>query len=274
MGRLPTTDTQSLKTRFYYAAIKSNCALNDAQKEMQFCDPLLKKPYEDRRRIFNRMKMGIMPYRGTKRDEFIARVAAYDGLEFTADLYYSEFWNLIDQPFSGKKNNLLILKCFNCLCIASSKVSTSTETSLDDLVEDSLDFDPFKSTAPNIFESKPADLIDYENTLQALLSNYPFSLDFVALLAALFRNALVRGEVEVARILRRNYLIQLELICNHYQVEMALMHELIMISKDNILKLGDSSNSFYTERLYFFSKIMSGPTDELLKFFLSFHEEI
>lgn len=274
MGKLLLADTQSLRARFYYATIKCNCSLNDAQKDMEFCDPLLKKPYYDRRRIFNRMKKGEMPYRDAARDAFIARVAAYNGLKFTADVYYAEFWSLIDQPYSGEKNSLLILKCFNKLCIASSKVLTSTEVTVDDLIKESLDFDPFESTTPNLFESKPADLIEYENTLQTLSSKYALSLNFVTLIAALFRNALDRGEVEVARILRRNYLTQLTHICSHFHVEQTLSEELINISKDNILQLNTRNNSAYMERLLVISKSINYPNDELLNFFLTIHDEI
>lgn len=274
MARSPLTYAQSLRTRFYYAAIKSNCLLPDAQKDLIFCDPILRKSYYDRRRIFNRMKKGEMPYRDAARHAFIARVAAYIGLNFTADVYNSEFWNLIDQPFSSENNNLLILKCFHKLCFTSSKVSISTEVSLDDWGDDSLDLDSLNSTAPNIFESKPTDLIDYQNTLQALLSNYPLSLDFVTLIAALFRNALERGEVEVARILRRNYLTQIELICSHYKIDPSLMDELLEVSSNIILKLSTCNDAFYMEQLNAGTKANNDSIDELLKFFLMFHEEI
>lgn len=275
MARPPITYAQSLRTRFYYAIIKSNCSLSDAQKDLEFCNPdLEERAYEERRRIFNRMKKGQMPYRDATRDAFITSVASYDGLEFTAKVYYSEFWSLIDQPFIGEKNNLLILKCFHKLCITSGKVPSSTVISEDVLIKESLDFDPFESTEPNLFKSKPADLIHYENTLQNLLSDYPFNLDFVTLIAALFRNALDRGEVEVARILRRNYLSQLEHICSYYQVDQSLRKELITISEDNILKLNTSIYSSYMERLLVISKSINHPKDELLDFFLMLHEEI
>lgn len=270
MGRHSLTSAQSLRTRFYYEIIKWNCSLSEGQMDMQFCDPLLIRPYHERRRIFNRMKVGLMPYRGAKREEFINRVAKYGRLNFTADLYNSEFWNIIDLQHTAEANDLFILKCINKIGLSSGLVINAAFSAAHDHVNLSTN----SKQSQQSFNSSQNDLIEYEDALNNLLFNQTNSLDAVAFIAALYRDSIYNGRIDAARKLREYYSVNLVNICGRYNVSPPLINELINVSVNNVLKIGPNIKSTLVDRLNENANLLKDPVNIYLEYFLELHQSI
>ncbi len=237
---------------------------------MAFCDPRLVRSYSDRRRIFNRMKNGEMPYRDAQRLMFIERVNQYKGLEFTAELYNAEFWEMINLPHSDDQNDLLILKLINKLGLSSGKY---TYAILGQIYQLESQFGSLNLMNQS-FEANPDDLVDYDEALRSLLQDHTYSLDSLAFIAALYRDALYYGRVNVALMLSINFGTKLGLICMRYDVDALLLKELVKISKENILTISPPNDSSLLERLKIQAEILNDPLNLHLKYFLMLHEKL
>jgi hypothetical protein len=236
---------------------------------MLFCDPLFSKDnYQERRRIFSRMKLGYMPYRGAQRDRFIERVANYRRLDIVATAYNSTLWDMIDVPYTAAHNESIFLKCINKLDLASGSgfnQAFRTRLSLSGTPNDKLNI--------NLnFDLSEDDLLTYEDGLNTLFFDHEYSLDVLAFVAALYRETLYYGKPDLAKRLRDYYALKLIKFCGRYGIGPALTEEIIDTSISRVLNTNHSHDLLLIQKLQAESLKANDELNITLESFLLFHQ--
>lgn len=266
MGRQSLKHFDKLRACFYYAVVKSKSKLSDAKMDMLFCDQAFLRNYYDRRRIFNRLKLGYMPYRDVHREDFLKRVSEYPSLEFTADIYNSFYWNLTE-PYSFEQNSLLMIGCIKKLNIFSGKEFNALFTKFLSITNNTSQ----TSSIDIQLEDVEMDSESYGDLLNNLLETHPYNLDALTFVATLYRESVAKGHLKIAQILRFKYATLLTTIFIYFRIDKLLQQELIDHSKNHILNIVETNNLRVLDIFEMEAAKSDDTLNILLKAILTFH---
>ena len=217
-GRPPGDfELRKLRSGIWYKAVKSVDNLNDSKLDALFGSIEGQEPRfgEHRIKMFEAIRVnGSIPSSGknSKRSfDLVERVDAYLGYKGTAAVMHSPIWRLLEKkPLTVEEIRGVVLKCI---------INLDSNYEVEHIDADNIDFlQPIKFDEHELFFEK---FFEYQNetennyytALVRAFSKLEYSLDYIALLAALTHEAVVAGNMAVAANLIKSLRIILKEYC-------------------------------------------------------------
>jgi hypothetical protein len=215
-GRPCATPVERLRARFWYYAVKSRTTLSDYQLDLFFLEKLGRRPVDPqkRTRIFETIRLnGTLPSDGKhpKRDfDLIKLVDEEDAFAGTAEIFHSPYWQLLTRVDAD-------IAVYNRIAKEMLKRLGLTRLDYDgDMAVGTLVYAELNEAGLDFINKNNNEFIYYKIFLHQVIKKSPISLDQLALLGALFREAYLACALEIALILKKLYC---ELLENYVQQE-------------------------------------------------------
>lgn len=192
MARPNLTDIQILRAQIFHHRMKVASELSEGEMDMLFRDPSKTSPdYLDRRRIFNRMKHGYMPYKDQAREDFLLRIANHGGKGFfkpICDEYNSLIWDTVNSNFTPTTNRQLLYDV------------------LETLANNQQPLTPWR-LASNAGQSRLQGIpyAHYSDYFAELVMGQEFSVDALLLLSCMYKDAMFNDKFRSAEKLKKQY---------------------------------------------------------------------
>lgn len=166
-----------------------------------------------RRKIFEDLRdRYILPFKNDL-DVFLDQVENTDGFENTAKFYRSYFWQLTQpKPLEINQLRSIVFQIFQSYSLFEKVIKTNKQK-----------------------VSKSNENSDYINGLITLLKNITFSLDKLALIVALFREAYLVGNISLADEIFSLYQLYVELITESDDIHVSLKDDFFKICASRLL---------------------------------------
>lgn len=180
-GRPPKDAMDRFRTSFWYYAIKKRSGWSDYRLDIEFGydETPGDRTGADRRRIFERIRANATSLIDSSKLPFdlITRVENHPNFKGTRSLYDSPFWELVNcEPVTLENTKSLVDKCLSLF---------GFERKIDHLMLDIRD--------------------KYPVCIEQIVTSSEPTLDLLALLGALYREAYLVGAIDVAFILSNHF---------------------------------------------------------------------
>ncbi|NHQ87307.1 hypothetical protein HA050_14415 [Iodobacter sp. HSC-16F04] len=205
-GRPCATPVERLRARFWYYSVKARTSLSDYQLDLFFLEKLGRRPEDPqkRTRIFETIRLnGTLPSNGKhpKRDfDLIKLVDEEDAFAGTAEIFHSPYWQLLTRDDAD-------IAVYNQ--IAQKMLKRLGLTRLDSDGEFGFHCQAYtdvkKSGLTISVDETNSPFALYEKILNTVIKESPTSLDQLAALGALFREAYLACALEIALIIKHLY---------------------------------------------------------------------
>lgn len=210
-------ELRKLRSQIWYKAVKSVDNLNDSKLDVLFgsIEGQESRVGDDRIKMFEAIRVNkSIPSNGknSKRNfDLVARVDAYPRYRGTAAVMHSPLWRLLEKkPLTVEEIREIVLKCITNLD-SNYDVEYIDSESVELLQP--FKFDEHELFFEKFFEYQNETENNYYTAMVRAFSKLEYSLDYIALLAALTHEAVVAGNMAVAVNLIKSLRIILKEYC-------------------------------------------------------------
>lgn len=207
-GRPSTDQIDRIRAKIWYKAVKSRTEWSDYQLDIEFVRDKDegKRDGPRRRRAFERIRrLGVVPSSGNhhaRKYDLVAQVDSHPRFMGTADVFRSPFWELLKaRAMALPQAHALVAQCMNTFNVfrPSGKLHFIWEVALANRI-------------PETTQLSGAN--KYRVALRQVLQEKPLDLNQLALIGALFREAYLTCALDIATVLRDEFVDRLQQYCD------------------------------------------------------------